>query len=315
MSTSTVYTQALDVVQQRLGDTRQIDREYRNVVKWDQLIDHTVEASQRPENGPRNRYSNVLPYDHNRVELNSQAPHSYVNASHVVFNETGAASLRCHYIATQGPLSGTVEDFWTLILETGSKAVVMLTNFVENRLNKCVSYFPSEQGKQIAMGRLRVRCTGMTTDTTGSLTVRTIEIHSQGRDGKPATSTVHHFHFHAWPDHGTPEHSIAIRMLCDALPADRRAPIVVHCSAGIGRTGTFIAVDIVRLRLRKLQEAADKGATVGASEVQAALAIPELVHQLRQQRMGMVQTPEQYHFIYLALLEDVEEMIRSRAHA
>lgn len=108
---------ALNIVQQRL-DGRQVEIEYRNVVKWDSLIDHTMEASQRPENGPRNRYCNVLPYDHNRVTLEQASSSNnagYVNASHVVFNETGPGGLCRHYIATQGPLNGTVEDFWSLV--------------------------------------------------------------------------------------------------------------------------------------------------------------------------------------------------------
>jgi protein tyrosine phosphatase len=250
-----VYRHALQVVAARLGDVRQMNAEFTNVCKWDGLISHSVDASQRPENKHKNRYCNVLPYDQNRVEL--AQPSGYINASHVAFNESGPGGVVCSYISAQGPLTSTVADFWGMALETRASAIVMLTNIIENNVSKCVAYFPPSPGKVINAGDgLEVRCTHM--EELGSeVTMRSMQITRMG--ATTTTATVPHYHFHSWPDHGTPQESAAIRTLCDALPADRAGqPVIVHCSAGIGRTGTFIAIDVVRMRLHALKQTADK---------------------------------------------------------
>ncbi|KAG1667651.1 hypothetical protein FOA52_004678 [Chlamydomonas sp. UWO 241] len=305
-----VYRSALQVVTTRLGDVRQLDAEFLTVCKRDGTIARSAESSQLPENKPKNRYCNVLPFDQTRVELAASQPaSSYINASHVAFNESGPGGVVCSYIAAQGPLTSTVADFWAMALQTRASAIVMLTNIIENKVSKCVAYFPPAIGQVINAGSVDVKCTAMA-EVNSDVTMRAMQITGMGADGARASATVPHFHFHSWPDHGTPQESAAIRTLCDALPVDRAGrPVIVHCSAGIGRTGTFIAIDVVRMRLRALNGVAEKGGAWGAAEVQNALAIPELVHQLRQQRMGMVQTVDQYRFIYHALCEEMEDTV------
>ena len=108
-----VNRQALAIVHARLADANHLQNEYRDVLARDRGIEHTLEQSQRPENGPRNRYVNVLPYDYNRIRL-SGTP-GYINASHVTYASGG--ELQCSYIAAQGPVSATVEEFWRMCLE------------------------------------------------------------------------------------------------------------------------------------------------------------------------------------------------------
>jgi type II secretory pathway pseudopilin PulG len=116
-SSSSVHRQALAIVQQRLADANQLQNEYRDVLAQDRGIEHTLEQSQRPENGPRNRYVNVLPYDYNRIKL-SGAP-GYINASQVSYASpcAGAGEPQLQYIAAQGPVAATVEEFWRMCLE------------------------------------------------------------------------------------------------------------------------------------------------------------------------------------------------------
>ena len=124
----------------------------------------------------------------------------------------------------------------------------------------------------------------------------------------PREVQVLHLRYNAWPDHGTPADSGAIRSLCDLLGPVREAGrgVVVHCSAGIGRTGTFVAIDVIRRRLQALSAAAAAApGSVSPAAVQAALDLPELVHSLRRQRCGMVQTFEQFAFCYQAVYEEL----------
>ena len=117
-----------------------------------------------------------------------------------------------------------------------------------------------------------------------------------------------HYHFHAWPDHGAPRSSGGIRAICAALSPVRASstPILVHCSAGIGRTGTFCALDIV---LQQLDSWSNQDGGITEGEVVETLDLPSLVAKLRQQRMNMVQTLEQYEFLYKAILEDLQQRV------
>lgn len=283
-----------------------------------------VQRSQQPENAACNRYINVLPYDFNRVQLCSGA--SYINASHVRCSDR-ISSQDFAYIATQGPLQSTIGDFWAMVLEHQVPVIVMLTNVVERGVTKCARYFPDREGERLSCSNgVEVSTMAIERTSDAQMTVRTLHVSRQG--SQPLV--VQHYHYHAWPDHGTPEESAAIRKVCEALQQQREAVAVagaaasqsaagglqgapgngsgcgrpqaiVHCSAGIGRTGTFVAVDIVCQRLHKLAQRAVQGELPQHTLQKAlseALDLPTLVHELRQQRMGMVQTVEQYIFIY-----------------
>jgi tyrosine-protein phosphatase non-receptor type 9 len=384
-----VYREALAVVTSRLMDDRQLAQEYKAVLRLDQQIDHTVHDSQLSENVPRNRYINVLPFDYNRVRLVSGAEavstSGYVNASLVRYNDRSSGQ-HFSYVATQGPLQTTVADFWRMVVEARVPAIVMLTNVTERGAIKCYQYYPESVGQRLQPSPdIEVVTTAVSTRSGGQMTVRTLTVNMHGH---PALQ-VDQFCYHAWPDHGTPDESLAIRGVCELLQGGRErlgsgrltstglfviepmsvetpsaataattlpchqqpgsaahapqaspaaaaataaaitaatgtpgsafattpqtpntatpatlatAPqAIVHCSAGIGRTGTFIAVDILRQRLHKLAVRAASSPLEGAAlsrELQDALNLPALVHELRQQRMGMVQTFEQYAFIY-----------------
>jgi protein tyrosine phosphatase len=259
------------------------------------------------------RYVNVLPYDHNRVELHPEAAQDghaaaggYINASHVAHADS-IGQFVVQYIATQGPLPSTVETFWQMCSEQRVAAIIMLTNTSEKGTTKCCTYFPQQPGARLALRGSGGEVVAAASETLhhGDLTHRRLQL--TGRAGA-APSTVHQLQYHAWPDHGTPAESAALRTMCELLGPIRAAggAVVVHCSAGIGRTGTFIALDILRMRLAALarQEATDPG-SVAAAQIHAALDLPALVASLRQQRCGMVQTLEQYAFVYHALREEV----------
>mmetsp|Transcript_21619 Transcript_21619/g.47303 ORF Transcript_21619/g.47303 Transcript_21619/m.47303 type:complete len:334 (-) Transcript_21619:715-1716(-) len=303
--THDVFKAALGIVQQRLLDHRFMEDEFRWLVAQDRKIDHTFQDSRLPENGSLNRYVNVVPYDYNRVVLETKQ--AYLNASYVVVPGQHSG-LGLKYIATQGPLDSTISDFWQMVLEQQVSAVVMLTNTVERGMVKCAPYYPASSGQRLTAKGVQVETLKSELVANGQLTIRTMVV--TGRvGGKSVSRTISHYHYHAWPDHGTPEESAPIRSMCEALASARQQSqhVVVHCSAGIGRTGTFVAVDMLRQRLRMLQE---KYATTTAptSELSDALDLPTLVHQLRKQRMGMVQTFEQYVFIYQALYEELAEL-------
>ncbi|EFJ50289.1 hypothetical protein VOLCADRAFT_45223, partial [Volvox carteri f. nagariensis] len=251
----------------------------------------------------RHRYSNVLPYDLNRVILQpSPAPQqgspdpTYINASHVIHDDA-QCGFSVRYIACQGPLPSTEADFWRMCWGERVGAVVMLTNVVERGINKCSTYYPAQPGARLVMA------VSSSSLHAGELTYTVLRLSCSGCGGA-SSRDVTHLQYNAWPDHGTPADASAIRTMCDMVEPVRGAggAVVVHCSAGIGRTGTFCAIDIMRRRLAYLEAcAASRPGNVRADAVQAALDLPELVHSLRRQRSGMVQTIEQYVFCYQAI--------------
>ncbi|GIM16448.1 hypothetical protein Vretimale_19080 [Volvox reticuliferus] len=368
---------AVGVIQARLMDGRQLMDEFRSVLGRDPSIRHSHTAAQA--NPSKNRYVNVLPYDHNRVLLRpctcgsgstpatataevatgngssakvaaaavsraAAAAHAsdYINASYVV-HEDAQCGFSVHYIACQGPMPSTEVDFWRMCWSERVGAVVMLTNTTERGVNKCSPYYPTQPGARLLLrgscGAARggsgtnksaaatppqtacveeVVSLSSKSSHSGDLTCTTLRLVGGGGgsgedrgDGGEATNTsrdIEHLHYTAWPDHGTPADGAAIRTICDMVEAVRAAgrAVVVHCSAGIGRTGTFCAIDILRRRLGHLEAlAASRPGSVRPDAVQEALDLPELVHNLRWQRYGMVQTIEQYAFCYQAVCEEL----------
>ncbi|KAI8476161.1 MAG: protein-tyrosine phosphatase-like protein [Monoraphidium minutum] len=300
---------AARAVRQRLQDAQQLFREYQYVVALDDTIRHAQGDAVRADCAQRNRYANVLPYDYNRVHLPRSCGSSYINASRIQLQppHTDAPAL---YIATQGPLPHTAEHFWRMALDARAPAVVMLTNCVEKGTVKCAQYFPSAPGEAAAFGALRLQVLSRERFS-ADCERRTLRLTDGGGGG--GELTLQHFHYHTWPDHGVPDNSETLRRVCRELQRLRSAgaapgggaagPPVLHCSAGIGRTGTFIAVDVI---LRRVDSWFRPGGP-SKNEVEAALDVPLLVHSLRQQRGGMVQTLEQYCFVYRAALDELEE--------
>ncbi|KAI8440643.1 hypothetical protein MSG28_001853, partial [Choristoneura fumiferana] len=242
-------------------------------------------AADLPVNRPKNRFTNILPYDHSRYKLqpvDDEEGSDYINANYV----PGHSSPR-EFIVTQGPLHSTRDDFWRMVWESGARAIVMLTRCVEK---KCDRYWPYDT-RPVYYGDIAV--TALNESRFPDWTVTEL-LASRGAEQR----VVKHFHFTTWPDFGVPDPPTTlarfVRTFRERLGAGESRPVVVHCSAGVGRSGTFIALD------RALQQLAARA---------DALDIFGMVHQLRRERVWMVQTEQQYiciHQCIVAALEGVD---------
>ncbi|XP_036068490.1 receptor-type tyrosine-protein phosphatase eta isoform X4 [Oryzias melastigma] len=240
-----------------------------------------------PSNKPKNRYNNVLPYDSSRVKLSiihGDPCDDYINANYM----PGYQSKK-EFIAAQGPLPGTVNDFWRMIWEKNVRTLVMLTRCNEQGRVKCEQYWASAVkscGDIIVKTTSEIILDDWTIKDFDIKNVKTAEVRS-----------VRHFHFTAWPDHGVPETTellISFRHLVREHmdQYSRHSPTVVHCSAGVGRTGTFIAIDRLIFQIER----------------ENMVDIFGIVHNLRMHRPLMVQTEDQYIFLNQCALD----FIRSR---
>uniref|UniRef100_A0A6A7G379 protein-tyrosine-phosphatase n=1 Tax=Hirondellea gigas TaxID=1518452 RepID=A0A6A7G379_9CRUS len=259
---------------------------------------HCRMEGQKPENRSKNRYKNILPFDHTRVILRDRDPgipgSDYVNANHITSEDDGTGDQQ-RYIATQGCLNSTVADFWWMVWQEDCYVIVMTTKELERGKNKCVQYWPKDGSSQ-QYGGLTVL--NICHSTNNDYTLREFLL----TKGDNASRTVYHFHFTAWPDHGVPSdpgcvlnflHDVNKRQ--DELLSPSRGPIVVHCSAGIGRTGTFIVLDMI------LRQIARQG-------LDCELDIQRTILLVRSQRSGLVQTEAQYKFVYLAIQDHIDTM-------
>ncbi|KAL8467218.1 hypothetical protein ACS0TY_036078 [Phlomoides rotata] len=194
-------------------------------------------------NYSKNRYTDVLPFDDNRVVLKDCADYrssdrEYINASSIMTSEKVS-----RFIATQGPLSHTSEDFWEMIIQYHCPVIVMLTRLVDNyQTLKCVDYFQAEDGPR-DFGNICIATKSIQTDDT-SLIWRCLEVKCKESEELPLS--VLHVQYPEWPDHGVPKDTLAVREIFKRISnvEPRLGPIVVHCSAGIGRTGTYCAITI-----------------------------------------------------------------------
>ncbi|XP_032119197.1 receptor-type tyrosine-protein phosphatase H [Sapajus apella] len=247
-----------------------------------------------PENNTKNRYRNVLPYDWSRVPLKPipEEPGSdYINASFM----PGLWSPQ-EFIATQGPLPQTVGDFWRLVWEQQSHTLVMLTNCMEAGRVKCEHYWPLDS-QPCTHGHLRV--TLESEEVMENWTVRELQL-LQVEEQK--TLSVRQFHYLAWPDHGVPSSPDTLlafwRMLRQWLDQTMEGgPPIVHCSAGVGRTGTLIALDVL---LRQL-------------ECEGLLGPFSFVKKMRESRPLMVQTEAQYIFLHQCILRFLQQSAQAPA--
>uniref|UniRef100_A0A8C4FGE4 protein-tyrosine-phosphatase n=1 Tax=Catagonus wagneri TaxID=51154 RepID=A0A8C4FGE4_9CETA len=243
-----------------------------------------------PENRGKNRYNNILPYDASRVKLSNvdDDPCSdYINASYIPGN-----SFRREYIATQGPLPGTKDDFWKMAWEQNVHNIVMVTQCVEKGRVKCDHYWPADQDS-LYYGDLILQM--LSESVLPEWTIREFRICSE--EQLDAHRLIRHFHYTVWPDHGVPETTQSliqfVRTVRDYINRTPGAgPTVVHCSAGVGRTGTFIALD----RILQQLDSKDSVDIYGA------------VHDLRLHRVHMVQTECQYVYLH----QCVRDVLRAR---
>ncbi|XP_052059524.1 receptor-type tyrosine-protein phosphatase epsilon-like [Mytilus californianus] len=241
---------------------------------------HAHAEGSKEENKVKNRFLTTWPYDHSRVVLTEDTKHDYINASYIdSYNKEKA------YIATQGPKTNTLRDFWQMVWQEKVCKIAMVTKVEEGRRKKCEQYWPPSVDKTTMVDNFRLTMTKEKYHTV--YVYRLIIVHNKTNKQE---RKVHHFHFTEWPDHGVPDSVKLVKFYrkvksekCDVLGS----PMVVHCSAGVGRTGTFIAVDALYENSRKV----------------GFIDIMEYVQMMRKDRINMIQTHEQYEIVFEALLE------------
>uniref|UniRef100_A0A7M4FGL7 Receptor-type tyrosine-protein phosphatase eta n=1 Tax=Crocodylus porosus TaxID=8502 RepID=A0A7M4FGL7_CROPO len=242
-------------------------------------------AAELTENRGKNRYNNVLPYDISRVKLSAQShpTDDYINANYMP-----GYNLRKEFIAAQGPLPNTLQDFWRMIWEKNIYAVVMLTKCIEQGRTKCEQYWEDKQ--PVSYGDITVTMTSEIVLAEWTIRDFTVEDNNE-----TDSHCVRQFHFTAWPDHGVPETTellISFRHLVEEYTRQNppESPTLVHCSAGVGRTGTFIAID------RLIQQI----------ELENTADVYGVVYDLRMHRPLMVQTEDQYIFLNQCVLDIIK---------
>ncbi|XP_031415997.1 receptor-type tyrosine-protein phosphatase S-like isoform X7 [Clupea harengus] len=264
----------------KANDNLRLSQEYESVDPGQQF---TWEHSNLEVNKPKNRYANVIAYDHTRVVLvpiEGIIGSDYINANYIDGYRKQNA-----YIATQGALLESFGDFWRMVWEQRAASVVMMTRLEEKSRIKCDQYWPSRGTDTYGM----IQVTLLDTMELATFCVRTFSLHKNGTNER---REVRQFQFTAWPDHGVPEYPTPflafLRRVKSCNPPDA-GPVVVHCSAGVGRTGCFIVIDAMLERIKN----------------ERTVDVYGHVTLMRSQRNYMVQTEDQYGFIHEALLEAV----------
>uniref|UniRef100_A0A7N8Y224 protein-tyrosine-phosphatase n=1 Tax=Mastacembelus armatus TaxID=205130 RepID=A0A7N8Y224_9TELE len=261
--------------------------EFDTLQKMEAKVKKSREEGQRPENKSKNRYKNILPFNDTRVILQDTDPNvvgsDYINANYVK-NMLWESAGQKVYIATQGCLATTVNDFWQMVWQENTRVIVMTTREVEKGRNKCVPYWPDLQSSK-EVGPYVVTCDS--------------EREAADYKVRPKRSRqIWHYQYLSWPDHGVPQEPGAVLSFLTQVNAKQAeypdsGPMIIHCSAGIGRTGTILVIDMII-------------ETIDTQGMDCDIDIPKYIQMVREQRSGMVQTEPQYKFIYLAVSEYIQ---------
>uniref|UniRef100_A0A8C6JI76 Receptor-type tyrosine-protein phosphatase C n=1 Tax=Melopsittacus undulatus TaxID=13146 RepID=A0A8C6JI76_MELUD len=275
--------QLLDTYKRKIADEgRLFLDEFQSIPRV--FTKFSIKEAKKSHNQNKNRYIDILPYDHNRVELleiPGDPGSDYINASYI----DGFKEPR-KYIAAQGPKDETTDDFWRMIWEQKATIIVMVTRCEEGKRNKCAQYWPSMEGGSATYGDIIVKINE--SKTCPDYVIQKLHI-TNGRE-RTAGRDVTHIQFTSWPDHGVPEDPhllLKLRRRVNALSNFFSGPIVVHCSAGVGRTGTYIGID----------------AMLEGLDAEGRVDVYGYVVKLRRQRCLMVQVESQYILIHQALVE------------
>ncbi|XP_076311179.1 tyrosine-protein phosphatase 10D-like isoform X2 [Tachypleus tridentatus] len=247
-------------------------------------------AAELQENRSKNRWINILPFDHSRVKLlpiDDEPSSDYINANYI----PGFYSPR-EYIATQGPLPGTIDDFWRMVWEQNVKTIVMVTQCVERGKTKCEVYWPTDTETQL-YGDLEVQMTSESILAEYVIRIFHVQLGNRQR-------MVKQMHFTRWPDFGCPENTEVminfVRAVRDHIPHVSPGPLIVHCSAGVGRTGTFLALDRLMQHIR----------------VHDYVDVFWTVLEMREYRSNLVQTEDQYIYIHDCLKDLISEQLKEK---
>ncbi|XP_070345790.1 receptor-type tyrosine-protein phosphatase-like N isoform X2 [Equus asinus] len=253
---------------------------------------NTCATAQGEGNIKKNRHPNFLPYDHARIKLKVESSPSrsdYINASPIIEHDPRMPA----YIATQGPLSHTIADFWQMVWESGCTVIVMLTPLVEDGVKQCDRYWPDEGSSlyhvyEVNLVSEHIWCEDFLVRSFYLKNVQTQE-----------TRTLTQFHFLSWPAEGTPASTrplLDFRRKVNKCYRGRSCPIIVHCSDGAGRTGTYILIDMVLNRMAK-----------GVKEIDIAATLEHV----RDQRPGLVRSKDQFEFALTAVAEEVNAILKA----
>jgi receptor-type tyrosine-protein phosphatase N len=281
----------LAYMEDHLKNKQRLEQEWVGLCGYEAEPNSTTVAF-KAENKKKNRYPDKLPYDHNRVILNAlvNATNSdYINASTVTDHDPRNPS----YIVCQGPLGQTVADFWQMIWEQGCVVIVMLSRLQDNGYQLCTRYWPEEGSEQYHIFEVHLVSEHVWCE---DYLVRSVYLKNT-RTGE--TRTVTQFHFRSWPAHGVPSSTKALlefRRKVNKSYRGRACPIVVHCSDGVGRSGTYVLIDMVLNRLSK-----------GCKEIDIAATLEHI----RDQRGGMVQNRQQFEFCLMAVAEEVHAILKA----
>ncbi|NXM00200.1 PTN1 phosphatase, partial [Tyrannus savana] len=248
--------------------------------------DFPCKVAKHPRNKNRNRYRDVSPFDHSRIKLN-QGDNDYINASLIKMEEAQRS-----YILTQGPLPNTCGHFWEMVWEQKSRGVVMLNRVMEKGSIKCAQYWPRKEEKEMFFEDTNLKLTLISEDIKSYYTVRQLELENTTTQ---ETREILHFHYTTWPDFGVPESpasflNFLFKVRESGSLSPEHGPVVVHCSAGIGRSGTFCLVDTCLLLMDKRKDP-------------SSVDVKQVLLEMRKYRMGLIQTADQLRFSYLAVIE------------
>ncbi|CAH2275717.1 tyrosine- phosphatase non-receptor type 12 isoform X2 [Pelobates cultripes] len=245
---------------------------------------YPTSTGEKEENVKKNRYKDILPFDHSRVRLTLKVPPyecDYINANFI----KGVHGPRA-YIATQGPLANTVVDFWRMVWEYNIVIIVMACREFEMGRKKCERYFPSFGEQPVSFGPFHISCEAEQSRT--DYFVRTLLVEFQNESRR-----IHQFHYMNWPDHDVPTSFDSILDMISLMrdyQVHDDVPICIHCSAGCGRTGAICAIDYTWNLLK-------------AGKIPEEFNVYSLIQEMRTQRHSAVQTKEQYELVHRAIAQ------------
>uniref|UniRef100_UPI00358EB89E tyrosine-protein phosphatase non-receptor type 22-like n=1 Tax=Myxine glutinosa TaxID=7769 RepID=UPI00358EB89E len=273
------------------GDSEGFESEYKEVKKHSQRGDPQLcSFGCKIENTKKNRYKDILPYNSSRVILqqsNGDTANTYINAS-FIFGVNGPQT----YIATQGPLPHTISDFWQMIWDYNVQMVIMACKEIELGKRKCEKYW-AEMEETKTFGKFIITCEAVHEETP-EYCVRKLNL-----TWEKEMHCVLQYHYNGWPDHGVPESPGPILDLIDSLPElSPDNPLCIHCSAGCGRTGAICAIHHTWSLLQR-------------QCIMGDFSISGVIKEMRKQRIYMVQTKNQYEFVYTTIVYMFEKHLAS----